>query len=90
MGSQVLGWILASRAHSCAAGPNVIRHRRMSRQLVVEDLNLRVVVHDYVILQDVLTLKVPRTSTATPGQAGLPAEFKHINKRRKRNLQGFP
>lgn len=29
-------------------------------------------------------------STATPGQAGLPAEFKHINKRRKRNLQGFP
>ena len=28
--------------------------------------------------------------TATPGQAGLPAEFKHINKRRKRNLQGFP
>ena len=25
-----------------------------------------------------------------PGQAGLPAEFKHINKRRKRNLQGFP
>lgn len=22
---------------------------------------------------------------ATPGQAGLPAEFKHINKRRKRN-----
>lgn len=29
-------------------------------------------------------------SDATPGQAGLPAEFKHINKRRKRNLQGFP
>lgn len=27
---------------------------------------------------------------ATPGQAGLPAEFKHINKRRKRNLPGFP
>ncbi len=50
MGSQVLGWILASRAHSRAAGPNVIRHRRMSRQLVVEDLNLRVVVHDYVVL----------------------------------------
>lgn len=29
-------------------------------------------------------------SFATPGQARLPAEFKHINKRRKRNLQGFP
>ena len=29
-------------------------------------------------------------TVATPGQAGLPAEFKHINKRRKRNLQGFP
>ena len=28
--------------------------------------------------------------TATPGQSGLPAEFKHINKRRRRNLQGFP
>ena len=28
--------------------------------------------------------------TATPCQAGPPAEFKHINKRRKRNLQGFP
>ncbi|KAG8611844.1 hypothetical protein MANES_S044316v8 [Manihot esculenta] len=28
--------------------------------------------------------------TATPGQAGTPAEFKHINKRRKRNLPGFP
>lgn len=27
---------------------------------------------------------------ATPGQAGPPAEFKHINKRRKRNLRGFP
>ena len=27
---------------------------------------------------------------ATPGQAGTPAEFKHINKRRKRNLLGFP
>ncbi|KAK4573984.1 hypothetical protein RGQ29_031782 [Quercus rubra] len=32
-------------------------------------------------------LRVPNT---TPGQVGLPAEFKHINKRRKRNLQGFP
>ena len=28
--------------------------------------------------------------SATPGQAGIPAEFKHINKRRKRNLPGFP
>lgn len=28
--------------------------------------------------------------TVTPGQSGIPAEFKHINKRRKRNLQGFP
>lgn len=31
-----------------------------------------------------------RAFNATPGQAGLPAEFKHINKRRKRNLRGFP
>ncbi|PKA61734.1 hypothetical protein AXF42_Ash008564 [Apostasia shenzhenica] len=27
---------------------------------------------------------------ATSGQAGAPAEFKHINKRRRRNLRGFP
>lgn len=27
---------------------------------------------------------------ATPGWARPPAEFKHINKRRRRNLQGFP
>ena len=27
---------------------------------------------------------------AIPSQARLPVEFKHINKRRKRNLQGFP
>ena len=33
---------------------------------------------------------VRRLRTDTPGQAGLPAEFKHINKRRRRNLQGFP
>jgi hypothetical protein len=26
----------------------------------------------------------------TSGQSGLPAEFKHINKQRKRNLKGFP
>ncbi|KAG2666923.1 hypothetical protein I3760_15G088000 [Carya illinoinensis] len=31
----------------------------------------------------------PNTSYDVYG-AGLPAEFKHINKRRKRNLQGFP
>src|SRR6185312_7130138 len=28
--------------------------------------------------------------TATLGQTGSPAEFKHINKQRRRNLQGFP
>lgn len=44
---------------------------------------------------DVMALNDPMdgvhdASTATPGQAGLPAEFKHINKRRRRNLQGFP
>ncbi|CAL8989315.1 unnamed protein product [Prunus brigantina] len=31
-----------------------------------------------------------RLSTRPRVGAGLPAEFKHINKRRKRNLQGFP
>ncbi|OIB70950.1 hypothetical protein A7L08_17975 [Acinetobacter baumannii] len=37
-----------------------------------------------------LTLRASGARIATPGQAGLPAEFKHINKRRKRNLPGFP
>lgn len=42
--------------------------------------------------EDRVTLEWRRNllTVATPGQAGLPAEFKHINKRRKRNLQGFP
>ena len=41
---------------------------------------------------DSATLKLRSNGAriATPGQAGLPAEFKHINKRRKRNLPGFP
>ena len=34
--------------------------------------------------------RVVAARIATPGQAGPPAEFKHINKRRKRNLPGFP
>jgi len=37
-----------------------------------------------------LTHHLGGTPNATPGQAGLPTEFKRINKRRKRNLQGFP
>ena len=41
-------------------------------------------------LKDPKAPRFVRASTVTPGQAGLPAEFKHINKRRKRNLQGFP
>ena len=34
--------------------------------------------------------RIERELHATPSQVGLPAELKHINKRRKRNLQGFP
>ena len=41
-------------------------------------------------VESTMTQRRIAPSTATPGQAGLPAEFKHINKRRKRNLQGFP
>lgn len=37
-----------------------------------------------------LKRRVAVHSDATPGQAGPPAEFKHINKRRKRNIHGFP
>jgi hypothetical protein len=40
-------------------------------------------------VEDILK-RTSESTVATPDQAGLPAEFKHINKRRKRNLQGFP
>ena len=80
------GRILASRAPRRAAGPNAIPRRPASRQVVVELLNFPVAPR--VVRAD--SFRNPSTSTATPGQAGSPAEFKHINKRRKRNLQGFP
>ncbi|CAI9769325.1 unnamed protein product [Fraxinus pennsylvanica] len=48
-GSWVLGRILASPVHRLAAGLNVIRYRRMSQQLVVEELNSHVVVLDCVV-----------------------------------------
>ncbi|CAF2372991.1 unnamed protein product, partial [Brassica napus] len=32
----------------------------------------------------------PKVLNATPGQAGSPAEFKHINKRRKKKLTRIP
>lgn len=66
----------------------------MDTQLVVVDKTLVLccasrVVRDELFI-DPNVLSSDDASTATPGQAGLPAEFKHINKRRKRNLQGFP
>ena len=62
-------------------------------QRVVGDLALLTAVH--TDRSRCYGLKDPKNgaldaSTATPSQAGLPAEFKHINKRRRRNLQGFP
>src|ERR1044071_7409298 len=35
-------------------------------------------------------VKTPRTQELTSDQVGIPAELKHINKRRKRNQQGLP
>lgn len=75
-----------------AAGLNASPRRRTSRQVVVEtQLSLFVA----ATARRASGLPDPHCAfrgapTATPGQAGLPAEFKHINKRRKRNLQGFP
>ena len=41
--------------------------------------------HSFMIVVLLLILYIPASSRAT-----VPAEFKHINKRRKRNQQGFP
>lgn len=66
----------------------------MDARLVVVDKTFVLCCASCVVLEylfkDPNVLSFDDTSTATPGQAGLPAEFKHINKRRKRNLQGFP
>lgn len=87
------GRILASRAPWCAVGPNMIPRRRVLRSVVVlfstRFLSWRIA--SFVRASSLTPLELERApSTATPCQAGLPAEFKHINKRRKRNLQGFP
>lgn len=83
--------ILAPRALQCAvslkANPD---NRRRGEWWLTKPL------HDAVCapiaLGDSLTPKVHRNGASfeTPGQAGLPAEFKHINKRRKRNQPGLP
>ncbi|CAA0826999.1 Unknown protein [Striga hermonthica] len=71
-----------------AAGLNEFTRRPPSRQALVE--------HSTLFLSCWTERRVPidpkrcDPSYATPGQAGPPAEFKHINKRRKRNLRGFP
>lgn len=68
-----------------AAGLNASPRRGTSRLVVVELLNSSPcrAVRPPAAVGAPTTLK--NTTTATPGQAGLPAEFKHINKRRKRN-----
>ncbi|KAF3652576.1 hypothetical protein FXO37_17464 [Capsicum annuum] len=76
--------------HELAAGLNTSPRRWMSRQLVVvSQLSLSSRLRP-ITRSDSRTPSRSGAPTATPGQAGLPAEFKHINKRRKRNLQGFP
>jgi len=40
-------------------------------------------------LEDPFKTVAPRCSNRDPGQTGSPAEFEHINKRRRRNLQGL-
>lgn len=75
--------------HLGAAGQNASPRCDLSRQVVVELINsCAVEMMPDAYFKDPRALdsywcQVP--STATPGQAGLPAEFKHINKRRKRN-----
>ena len=91
MGILVWERKLVSRAHCCVVGLNKSGRERASQQVVVVK-PLRCCCALLFSPSTPLTLMhcVSNASTATPGQAGLPAEFKHINKRRRRNLQGFP
>jgi hypothetical protein len=61
----------------------------LSRRLVVDKASA-VVASRRARTSSIGARMTPIKTVATPGQAGLPAEFKHINKRRKRNLPGFP
>ena len=73
-----------------AAGLNASPRRRTSRQVVVVTQLSKCRGHTPSRVWPPGPFSRLGAPTATPGQAGLPAEFKHINKRRKRNLRGFP
>ncbi|RXX75105.1 hypothetical protein DD582_32480, partial [Klebsiella pneumoniae] len=86
--SDRVGVELASRTLARAAGPNAIPQRRMPQPVVEEFSFLRAVAAAMRRLlghhnrPNCVVATTAALSTATPGQAGLPAEFKHINKRR--------
>jgi hypothetical protein len=86
-----VGQKLASRELMHAVGLKASPRRRAPRQSVVDKPSCPVVrAASLIVCSLTLLCRASDASNATPGQAGLPAEFKHINKRRKRNLQGFP
>ena len=83
--------MLASREPRLAAGPNARSAPRASRRWWLSNNSApRRERPRRAVSERPLRAASRRASNATPGQAGLPAEFKHINKRRRRNLQGFP
>ena len=85
------GRMLASREPRLAVGPNARSLLRASRRWWLSNNSVpRRERPRRAVSERPLRAASRRASNATPGQAGLPAEFKHINKRRKRNLQGFP
>ncbi|KAJ7941145.1 hypothetical protein O6P43_035807 [Quillaja saponaria] len=87
----VQGRTLASREPRLAAGPNKSPRWQAPRHAVVEYRDRGPSRAPAAVPGLPRPCRVARNAIeATPGQAGLPAEFKHINKRRKRNLQGFP
>ena len=87
----VFGRKLASRAVLCGWRKSESPATDVVTSVVVKGpLVLSHVIVSSKELEDPEALHNLFALTVTPGQAGLPAEFKHINKRRKRNLQGFP
>lgn len=84
------GRMMASRVLCHAVGIKISPRRLTPRQSVVVKPLLPIVCACRARAQQTMLHRFVDAFNATPGQAGLPAEFKHINKRRKRNLQGFP
>lgn len=80
-------WTLVPERAGVVGGPE-IHHRRTLA--AVEPVAPGVVRPLAPSARDISRIFRSRNASLTSDQVGLPAELKHINKRRKRNLRGFP